>query len=136
MLGIRLVFAKPYAPETKGKLERFHRYLRERFLTEAMAVGIASFEELNDRYVAWVETVANHRVHAETNRTPIEAFRDGHTPRIPTPAEVFEAFRWSVVRRVAKTFSGVMEPSRGVDFEALRTRCGGVLCPPCATCVM
>ncbi len=112
VLGIRLVFAKPYAPETKGKLERFHRYLRERFLTEAMASGIANFEELNDRYLAWCETVANHRIHTETNRAPIEAFQDGHTPRIPTPAQVSEAFRWSVVRRVAKTAT--------VEFEANR----------------
>ena len=112
VLGIRLVFAKPYAPETKGKLERFHRYLRERFLTEAMAVGIASFEELNDRFLAWCETVANHRIHAETKRAPIEVFLTGHTPRLPEPATVFEAFRWSVVRRVAKTAT--------VEFEANR----------------
>lgn len=103
VLGVRLVFAKPYSPETKGKLERFHRYLRERFLTEAMASGIAGFEELNDRYQAWCEAVANRRIHAETKRVPIEAFGDGHTPRIPTPATLFEAFRWSVARRVAKT---------------------------------
>jgi putative transposase len=103
VLGIRLIFAKPYSPETKGKLERFHRYLRERFLTEAMAVGIESFEELNDRYLAWVEAVANTRIHAETNAAPIEAFQEGHSPAIPTPAMLFEAFRWSASRRVTKT---------------------------------
>ncbi len=107
VLGIRLVFAKPYAPETKGKLERFHRYLRERFLTEAMAAGIASFEELNDRYWAWVETVANTRIHAETSRVPVEAFEAGHSPgpgpSLPTTERVFEAFRWSLSRRVTKT---------------------------------
>ena len=103
VLGIRLVFARPYAPETKGKLERFHRYLRERFLTEAMAAGIASFEELNDRFLAWVETVANRRVHAETKAVPIEAFSAGHTPALPTTEKLFEAFRWSLVRRVSKT---------------------------------
>jgi putative transposase len=72
VLGTRLIFARPYAPETKGKLERFHRYLRERFLTEAMAVGIASFEELNDRFQAWCETVANHRIHTETKRYQVD----------------------------------------------------------------
>jgi putative transposase len=70
-----------------------------------MASGIGSFEELNDRYFAWVEAVANARIHAETNRAPIEAFEAGHTPRIPTPEKVFEAFRWSVARRVTKTAS-------------------------------
>ena len=39
-------------------------------------------------------------------------FLTGHTPRLPEPATVFEAFRWSVVRRVAKTAT--------VEFEANR----------------
>ncbi|HVM01221.1 MAG TPA: DDE-type integrase/transposase/recombinase, partial [Acidimicrobiales bacterium] len=103
VLGTRLVFAKPYHPATKGKLERFHRYLRERFLTEAMAVGIGSFDELNDRWAAWSETVANHRTHAETGQRPVDRYVAGRTPAIPDPATVFEAFRWSVSRRVSKT---------------------------------
>jgi putative transposase len=153
VLGIRLVFAKPYAPETKGKLERFHRYLRERFLTEAMAGGIANFEELNDRYLAWCETVANRRIHAETKRVPIEAFQDGHTPRIPTPAQVFEAFRWSVIRRVAKTATVEFEANRyqvdpalvgrhvelrfdPEDLARIEVYCEGVACGPAVPVVI
>ena len=153
VLGIRLVFAKPYAPETKGKLERFHRYLRERFLTEAMAVGIASFEELNDRFLAWCETVANHRIHAETNRAPVEAFLTGHTPRLADPATVFEAFRWSVVRRVAKTATVEFEANRyqvdpalvgrhvelrfdPEDLTRIEVYCEGVACGPAVPLVI
>ncbi|MGH8847719.1 MAG: DDE-type integrase/transposase/recombinase, partial [Polaromonas sp.] len=33
-LGIHLIFCRPYAPEGKGKLERWHRTLRDQFLSE------------------------------------------------------------------------------------------------------
>src|SRR3990167_304683 len=34
LLEIRLIYCRPYEPEGKGKLERFHRTFREQFLTE------------------------------------------------------------------------------------------------------
>ena len=45
-----------------------------RFLLEAEAQGIASFQQLNDRFMAWTEQVCNTRVHAETGQTPIQRF--------------------------------------------------------------
>ena len=71
VLGIHLVHSQPYSPQGRGKQERANRYIREAFLAEAMARGIASFAELNDAFTAWAETVANHRVHAETKDAPI-----------------------------------------------------------------
>ena len=65
--------------------------------------GIASFEELNDMFMAWAEQVANARVHAETKQAPIERFLAEFTPAIPPPTLLAEAFRWSVTRRVTKT---------------------------------
>ena len=70
VLGIRLIHSRPYSPEGRGKQERLNRFIRERFLTEAEAHGIASFTELNDRFLAWSEQVCNTRVHAETARRP------------------------------------------------------------------
>ena len=80
-----------------------NRYIRERFLAEAEAAGIKSFEELNDSFMAWAEQVANTRVHAETKTTPIARFLADGPPERPDPAVVREAFRWSVTRRVTKT---------------------------------
>src|SRR6202021_747640 len=90
-------------PRGRGKQERLNRYIRERFLTEAEAAGIGSFEELNDAFSAWAEQVANTRVHAETKTTPIGRFLADGPPALPGPATVREAFRWSVTRRVTKT---------------------------------
>ncbi len=103
VLGVHLVHSKPYAPQGRGKQERLNRYIRERFLTEAEAAGIESFEELNDAFSAWAEQVANTRVHAETHEAPIARFLKVGPPSLPDPGLVREAFRWSVTRKVTKT---------------------------------
>jgi hypothetical protein len=103
VLGVHLVHSKPYSPQGRGKQERLNRYIRERFVTEAEAGGITSFEQLNDDFMAWAEQVANCRVHAETKMTPIARFLSAGPPKLADAALVREAFRWSVTRRVTKT---------------------------------
>ena len=103
VLGVRLVHSAPYSPQGRGKQERLNRFIRERFLTEAEAVGIAGLDELNDRFLAWAEQVCNTRVHAETHETPIARFLAGGPPRAADPAVVSEAFRWSALRKVTRT---------------------------------
>lgn len=116
VLGVHVVHSKPYAPQGRGKQERLNRYIRERFLTEAEAKGIESFEQLNDQFSAWAEQVANCRVHAETKQRPIERFLAAGPPELPSHELVHEAFRWSVVRRVTKTASVSLLSNRyGVD---------------------
>jgi len=105
VLGIRLVHSRPYSPQGRGKQERLNRYIRQRFLAEAEATGIADFASLNDRFMAWAEQVCNTRTHAETNQTPIARFTAGGPPRAADPATVADAFRWSAVRLVTKTAS-------------------------------
>lgn len=103
VLGIRLVHSRPYSPEGRGKQERLNRYIRDRFIAEATHVGIESLDELNDRFEAWAEQVANRRVHAETNQAPIARWEAGGPPRAADPARLVEAFRWSVQRKVSRT---------------------------------
>jgi putative transposase len=103
VLGIRLVHSRPYRPQGRGKVERANGFIRERFLLEAEAHGIASFTELNDRFLAWMEQVCNTRVHAETGQRPIERFLSQGPLRMVEPSLLREAFRWSVRRRVTRT---------------------------------
>jgi putative transposase len=105
VLGIRLIHSRPYTPEGRGKLERLNRFIRERFLSEAEAHGIASFTELNDRFLAWAEQVCNTRQHAETGQTPIDRFTSQGPLQAVEPSLLREAFRWSVLRRVTTTAS-------------------------------
>jgi transposase InsO family protein len=63
-LGIHLIFCRPYAPEGKGKLERWHRTLREQFLSELDERRINDLDDLNARLWAWLEQVYHHTAHA------------------------------------------------------------------------
>lgn len=74
-------------------------------MAEAEAVGIESFEALNDRFMAWAEQAANTRTHAETNQMPLARFLAAGPPRAVDPAVVADAFRWSALRLVTKTAS-------------------------------
>jgi putative transposase len=105
VLGIRLIHSRPYAPEGRGKQERLNRFIRERFLTEIEAHGIASFTELNDRFIAWAEQVCNTRRHAETGQPPIARFTGQGPLQAVEPSLLREAFRWAVWRRVTSTAS-------------------------------
>ena len=109
VLGIRLVHSKPYAPQGRGKQERANRYIREAFLQEATHQGIATLDELNDRFGAWVAQVANRRVHAETNETPISRFEACGPHRQVDAERLADAFRWSVTRKVTRTASVPLE---------------------------
>lgn len=102
ILGIRLIHSRPYAPEGRGKQERLNRVIRERFLLEAEQVGIASLDELNDRFTAWVERYLNVRVHSETGESPLARYAKG--PMRPANPELLRsAFLWSARRRVSRT---------------------------------
>jgi putative transposase len=103
VLGIHLVHSKPYQPQGRGKQERLNRFIRDRFLTEAIAAGITDFDQLNDRFDAWAESSANTRVHTETGETPVARFNTGFTASLPDPALVTEAFLWAAHRVVTKT---------------------------------
>jgi putative transposase len=116
LLGVRLIHSRPYSPQGRGKQERVNRYIREAFLAEATHVGIASLDDLNDRFTAWVEQVANRRIHAETNEAPIERFERTGPHRGVAAERLVEAFRWSVTRKVTRTATVPLEGNAyGVD---------------------
>jgi putative transposase len=119
VLGIRLIHSRPYRPQSRGKQERLLRYIRERFLLEAEAHGIGSFQELNDRFTAWAAQVCNTRVHAETGQPPIQRFTSHGPLHAVEPSLLREAFRWSVLRRVTSTASISLAGNRYSVDEAL-----------------
>ena len=62
--------------------------------------------------MAWAEQVANVRRHAETDQRPLDRFGAGGPPRMPDPALLAEAFRWSVTRAVTKTATVSLQGNR------------------------
>ncbi|BBF66514.1 DDE-type integrase/transposase/recombinase [Acidithiobacillus ferridurans] len=62
-LGISLIYCRPYTPESKGKIERWHRTFRDQFLTELDTRRIRDLDDLNARLWAWLEQVYHQRPH-------------------------------------------------------------------------
>ena len=77
LLEIKLVYCRPYEPEGKGKLERFHRTFRENFLGEIDINKITNLDDLNARLWAWLEQIYHCRSHSGLNgKTPLDCWRD------------------------------------------------------------
>ena len=75
-LGIHLIYCRPYSPEGKGKLERYHRTLRAAFLSELDERHIASLDDLNARLWAWLEQVYHRTPHGGLQgMTPLERYQ-------------------------------------------------------------
>ena len=64
---------RPYRAKTKGKVERPFRYIRKDFF---LGGAFRNLDDLNDQLRHWLDTVANPRVHATTNRVVNEAFAE------------------------------------------------------------
>lgn len=103
-LNIRHLTAAPYAPESKGKIERFMGRVEE-FLAEAEFLNPRTLKELNEAFWGWLEEAYNHKPHsALETRTPAEVFAtDGKPVRFATTEELREAFLWEEDRKVDKT---------------------------------
>ena len=75
-LEIRLIYCRPYTPEGKGKLERWHRTLRSGFLNELDMEKVRDIHDLNARLWAWLEECYHKIAHsALEGLTPLERYR-------------------------------------------------------------
>lgn len=66
--GFRIRACRPYRAQTKGKVERPVRYLRDSFVYGRTFLGDA---DLAAQCAHWLETVANVRVHGTTQEAPM-----------------------------------------------------------------
>jgi transposase len=64
---------RPYRAKTKGKVERPYRYIREDFF---LARSFRNLDDLNAQLRDWLDSVANPRRHATTQRVVNDAFAE------------------------------------------------------------
>ena len=91
--GISLIHSKPYDSPSRGKIERFFRTVRDRFL--ATVDGELSIDELNDAFAVWLREDYNHKHHKGIDGRPIDRYQAsaGKAPiRRLTRAELNEIF--------------------------------------------
>jgi len=119
-LGIHLIYCRPYAPEGKGKLERWHRSFRDHFLSELDHARLSDLSDLNARLWAWLETVYHNTPHSGrgmAGETPLQRYQRD-LPRMrtlgPLAGKIDEIFHHRVERKVRK--DGTVS-YQGSDFE-------------------
>ena len=78
---IRLDILLSHAPvrdgAAKGKIERFFRGFRDRFLVQHLE--FKSLEKLNDKTHEWIENEYNHQKHSSIQMTPVDRFTLDHS---------------------------------------------------------
>lgn len=102
-LGIQHIHATPYAPEGKGKQERFFETVRLQFLPEVEASNVTTLTDLNESFWAWLELIYHQREHGETHQTPLARYTAGLDQVRHAEAEsVRRAFLWREKRKVRR----------------------------------
>ncbi len=71
-LGINLAHSKAYDASSRGKIERFFRTVRQRFLSGLENMN--SLDELNSKFWAWLEEDYHRRVHSSLEMTPLDVY--------------------------------------------------------------
>lgn len=101
-LGIALVHSKPYDSPSRGKVERYFKTVREKFLAGLDTTGI-TLDELNRRFEQWLDTQYHKAHHSGINECPIDRyFRNAakNTIKTITEHELDNAFLNEITRKV------------------------------------
>lgn len=75
--GFKARACRPYRAQTKGKVERPIRYVRESFFYGRV---FANDADLNAQAVRWLEGRANQRRHGTTGERPVDRFKRDERP--------------------------------------------------------
>ena len=102
-LGIRRIQTAPYAPESKGKQERWFATLRAQFLPEVAVSNLTSLADLNESLWAWLECVYHQHAHSEIGQTPLARYSAGlDQVKTVDPEVLRRAFLWREQRKVRR----------------------------------
>lgn len=99
-LGFAVRLCRPYRAKTKGKVERFNRYLRGSFynplVTRLQADVVLDADTANVEVLKWLRDVANLRDHKGTGERPVDrlfAEQQAMLPYEPAMAPIEAAAR-------------------------------------------
>lgn len=106
-MGTKLIHARPYSPESKGKIEKFFQFVDSSFTGEANLLinqgKLTTLKQLNEYLRSWLEAYDN-RVHRSTGQTPKKRFESNlEDQRFISADDLKEFFLWEENRTVRKT---------------------------------
>lgn len=89
-MGFIPKLCKPYRPQTKGKVERMVRYVRDNFYqplaTKLFALELTlDVETANVEVINWLNTVANQRIHDTIKVKPADRLKEEQAYLQPLP---------------------------------------------------
>jgi len=102
-LGIALVHSRPYDSPSRGKIERYHRTVRQKFLPLIDPSTIEDIDHLNELFLRWLNHDYHRQLHHGINETPMDrmmsSLQNAAINR-PTEEELDKAFQITLHRRV------------------------------------
>ena len=73
LAGISLIHSRPFDPPSRGKIERFFRTVRDRFLCDIQSEP--TLEELNAAFSLWLKDDYHHKLHRGIDQCPIDRYQ-------------------------------------------------------------
>jgi transposase InsO family protein len=100
-MGTVVSHAEPYDAASKGKIERFFRTVRERFLV-SLSIPLSSLESLNTAFWLWLEEDYHRRVHSSLDMSPLDRYlsQANHVRVVNDPNSLNRLFMKRESRRV------------------------------------
>jgi transposase InsO family protein len=80
LAGISLIHSKPYDSPSRGKIERFFRTVRERFISTITEV--MNQDELSQAFALWLRDDYHHKVHSGISERPLDRY-NASAGRVP-----------------------------------------------------
>lgn len=104
-LGTRLLYARPYSPQSKGKIERLNRVI-DHFFGEIALEKPKSLDQLNELFQVWLSECYLNKPHSALGDhvTPLMAYRsDKKSLQFLDPETIRLAFLHAENRKVDKS---------------------------------
>lgn len=100
-MGTTVSHTEPYDAASKGKIERFFRTVRERFLP-LLSYPVTSLDVLNQSFWRWLEEDYHRRVHSSLGMSPLDKYLSqvNQLKLVKDPAYVTQLFMRREKRRV------------------------------------
>ena len=102
-LKIGLVHSKPYDSPSRGKVERFFRTMRARFLTRFEKRTDLTLNELNSEFGRWLRDDYHFKKHSSLELRPFDRYQksiEAYPPKRVSAEEIREYFLVSTQRNV------------------------------------
>jgi len=99
VLGVKAIFARPYKPRTKGKVEKFIQFVLRDFLREVQH-QVRNVEDLNRAWREWLPWYNERRPHSSLGEVP--PARRFTPSRRAAPTALEQLLRVELQRKVAR----------------------------------